>query len=99
MNFVLAITDSNAISEGAKLLTGNWQILAAGIALIVLAVILVTMIKQIIVNSILGVVCWAILFFVLKVELNIIPTLVLSILFGLAGIGAILVLKFMGIAI
>lgn len=87
------------IDAAAQTLAGNWQILVIGIVLIIVAVAIFTFIKKIIVNSVLGVVAWAILVFVFKVELQFVPTFVISVIFGLAGIGVILVLKFLNIAI
>jgi len=86
-------------ANATDFLTGNWQLLFAGIALIIIAAIIFTMLKKIIVNSILGIICWALLVFVLGMDLQWIPTLVVSALFGLAGIGVILILKFLGIPI
>ena len=68
-----------------------------GIVLVVAAVLIFIFLKKIIVNSILGVAAWAILTFVFHVELPFIPSLAVSIIFGLAGIGAMLVLRFFGI--
>lgn len=73
------------------------KILIAGIILIVVAVIFILFIKKIIINSVLGVIAWIILQYVFKVGLPFIPSLVVSIIFGLAGIGVMLVLRFMGI--
>ncbi len=96
---ILAADLTNTAAETGNLLAGNWQLLVAGIILIIIAAIIIMSIKRIIVNSVLGVICWIILFFVLKIELQLIPTLVISVIFGLAGIGVILVLKFLGIPI
>ncbi len=73
------------------------KILIAGIILIVVAVLFMLFIKKIIINSVLGVIAWIVLQYVFKVGLPFIPSLVVSVIFGLAGIGVMLVLRFMGI--
>ena len=88
-----------AAATSAYQLAGDWKILIVGIILIIVAILIIYYIKKIIVNSILGLIAWAILFFVLKIELQLIPSLVVSAIFGLAGIGVILILKFLGIPI
>jgi hypothetical protein len=98
-HLMLAVDITNTAGDAANLLTGNWQLLAAGIILIVIAALLVMIVKRIVVNSILGILCWALLYFVLKVELQLIPTLVVSLIFGLAGVGVILLLKFLGVPV
>ncbi len=89
--------------ESTYQLVGDWKILIVGIILIIVAVLIIyyiqKIIAKIIINSVLGLIAWAILFFVLKIELQLIPSLVVSVIFGLAGIGAILILKFLGIPI
>ncbi len=87
------------IGQVSDALAGHWEILVGGIILIIIAIILFLRIKKIIINSVLGVIAWAILVFVLKIQLQLIPTLVISVIFGLAGIGVILVLKSLGVSI
>ncbi len=77
-------------------LVGNPTVLVGGIVLVVAAILIFLFLKKIIVNSILGVAAWAILTYAFHVELPLIPSLAVSIIFGLAGIGAMLMLKFFG---
>ena len=72
-------------------------ILGAGIGLIIVAIILILLIKQIIINSILGIIALAVVYFVFHIELPWLAAIVVSIVFGLAGIGAMLLLKFFGL--
>ncbi|MEM0359941.1 MAG: hypothetical protein QXK06_01210 [Candidatus Diapherotrites archaeon] len=78
-------------------LAGNPAILATAIALIIVTVLIIVFLKKIIINSILGLIAWALVFFVFQIEMPLIPSLVASIVFGLAGIGSVLLLKFFGV--
>ncbi|MCX8158233.1 MAG: hypothetical protein N3D73_01050 [Candidatus Diapherotrites archaeon] len=96
----ILLIDLNATSQNiVNSLTNNINLLIIGILLIIIAIILIAYLKEIVINSILGLICWLILYFVFKIELQLIPTLVISIIFGLAGIGTILILKFFGIPV
>ena len=102
MDFILLQAAGEATSIGSQatdFLVGNWAVLAAAVGLIIATVFILTQLKQVIVNSVLGVVAWAVLVFVFHVQLELIPSLVVSAIFGLAGIGVILILKFMNVAI
>tara|TARA_Y100000310_G_scaffold198498_1_gene198529 strand:+ start:117 stop:461 length:345 start_codon:yes stop_codon:yes gene_type:complete len=85
------------VGNSALQLVGNPTILIGGIILIVLAIVIFYFLKKIIINSVLGVAAWLILTFVFQVDLPFIPSLAISIIFGLAGIGAMLVLKFFAV--
>lgn len=78
-------------------MVGDPKILALGIILIVAAIVVIFFIKRIIINSVLGLIAWAVLKYYFQVELPFIPSLAASIIFGLAGIGTMLVLKFFGV--
>ncbi len=67
----------------AMQIVNNPIILIAGIALIVIAIALVLFIKQIIINSILGVIALGIIHFVFHIELPLLPAIVVSAIFGL----------------
>lgn len=77
-------------------LAGNPIILVGGIILVIAAIVIFFFLKKIIINSILGIAAWVILTYVFQVELPFIPSLAISVIFGLAGIGAMLVMKFFG---
>jgi uncharacterized membrane protein SirB2 len=72
------------------------MILLAGIGLIALAIFLIFFLKRVIVNSILGLIAFIVLKF-LGINLPFITTLIVSLLFGLAGVGTMLVLYFFGL--
>lgn len=93
---------TDLVGEGVATITNlawDWKVLAAGVVLIIAAVLVFLFIKKLIVNSILGVIAWAVLVFGLKIEMDLIVTLIVSAVFGLAGVGVILLLKFLGIPI
>lgn len=93
MNFDLA---QNAL----KLLgfeINPWILIAIGIAFIIAAVLILLFLKKILINSIAGLVISCILIFVLKMQLPLIPTLIISAIFGPAGIGVMLILKLFGV--
>lgn len=85
------------IGKGALELAGNPAILIGGIILVIAAILIFFLLKKIIINSILGIAAWLILTFVFQVELPFIPSLAISVIFGLAGIGALLLMKFFGL--
>ena len=85
------------VGSAALELVGNPTILIGGIVLVVAAIVIFFFLKKIIVNSILGIAAWLVLTYVFHVELPLVASLAISIIFGLAGIGAMLVLKFFGL--
>lgn len=87
---------AESVGGAALQLAGNPAVLVGGIVLVVAAVIVFLFLKRIIVNSILGIAAWAVLTYVFQVQLPFIPSLAISAIFGLAGIGAMLVMKFFG---
>jgi hypothetical protein len=94
-----AVAGKGAEAVGSQLagFVGNPAVLAAGIGLVIATVLLIVMLKKIIINSVLGIIAWAVLTYVWHIEMPFVPSLVLSIVFGLGGIGSILVLKFLGV--
>lgn len=88
---------AESVGSTALQLVGNPAILAGGIILIVAAVVIFFFLKKIVINTILGIAGWLVLTYVFHVELPFIPSLAISIIFGLAGIGAMLVMKFFGL--
>ena len=83
--------------ETAKLFAGNPSILAGGIVFIILGVLVIVFLKRIIINSVLGAIVWAALEYVFGVKLPFVASLAISIIFGLSGIGVLLVLRFFGV--
>lgn len=86
----------NALA-GAGQLVGDWRAVIFGVLLIVAAVVVIHFVKKIIVNSILGVIAWAVLNYVVGIELPTIASFVVSAIFGLAGIGVLLILRFLAL--
>ncbi len=76
---------------------GEPLILAGAIILVIIAIVLVLVLKKIIVNSLLGIIAWAIIKFVFGISLPFWASLIVSAIFGLAGIGAMLLLRFLGV--
>ncbi len=88
---------ANQAGNAAMNLVGDPTILILGIVLVIAAIVIFYFLKKIVINSVLGVAAWLILTFVFQIELPFIPSLAISIIFGLAGIGAMLVMKFFGL--
>ena len=78
-------------------MVGDPKILALGIGLIIVTLVVVYFIKKIIINSVLGLIAWAVLKYYFQVELPFIASLAVSAIFGLAGVGTLLILKFFGV--
>ena len=75
---------------------GDPSVLAGGIALVVVAILAFFLIKKIIINSILGAMAWAVVTLGFGVNLPLLPSLAVSVIFGPAGIGVMLALRFFG---
>lgn len=80
-------------------LSGNLLILAGAIALIVVTIALILLLKHIILNSALGAIFWAAAIYVFNINLPYWASLAISIIFGPAGLGVLLFLKFFGIQV
>lgn len=70
----------------------DYLILAIGIALIGITVLLLGLLKNIILNSIIGALGFLLCYFVFGIKLPIVVTLVVSALFGPAGLGVMIIL-------
>ena len=79
------------------LLIGNPAVLIIAIILIGVSIFLFFFLKRILVNSLIGLVIWGIVTFIFPVNLPFIPSFIISVLFGAAGIGTMLILKFLGV--
>lgn len=96
MQSALGLPVNEAVDTAAQF-AGDWRVLLFGILLIIGAVLVIMFIKKVVINSVLGLIAWGILYFVIKVELPFVASLAVSAIFGLAGIGVLLLLKFLGI--
>ena len=92
-----AAETGTAATETVYNFAGNPAVLVGGIILIILAVLVIFFLKRIIVNSVLGLAAWLLLVLLFEIKLPLIPSLVASIVFGLAGIGVMLLMKFFGL--
>jgi len=90
------LSETPEIIEGINL-SGNWLVFLIGVILIIAAIAIILSLKKIIINSVLGLIGWGIAVFVFKVSLPLIPSLVVSVVFGLAGVGVMLLLVFLGV--
>ena len=91
MNFTLPT--QTALAAG---LLSNPNVLVAGIALIVISIVIFFFLKKIIEHAIIGGIAWVLTIFVFQIPLPLIPSFVVAIIFGPAGIGVMLLLKFFG---
>ena len=99
---LLGQTTSNMTAAASSVVAGNWAFLVLGIILIVATIAILYFLKQVLVNSAVGLVAWIIVtyglpFFGIELSLPFLPSLIVSAIFGLAGMGAMIVLAFMGL--
>ncbi len=87
---------TNTAGETAGNFIGDPTLLVIGIVLIIAAAVIFLVLKKIIVNSIAGLVVFGIVKFIFGVNLPFIVTLIVTAIFGLAGIGVMMVLYFLG---
>lgn len=78
-------------------IAGNVSWLVIGIIFFAAAALVIHFLKNLVVNAVLGVVGWALLTYVFHVAMPFYPSLFVSAIFGLAGLGAMVVLGFLGI--
>jgi hypothetical protein len=88
---------STLINEQTASFVSDPNILLIGIALIVITILLIFFMKKIIVNTIIGLIIWGVVTYIIKIELPFLPSFVVSVVFGPAGIGVLLLLKFLGV--
>lgn len=93
---LLGTPTAQVIQAAAQIASNPWLVPAA-IILIALTIFLLFVAKQIVVNSILGILAWGIITYLFNVNLPFWPSLIISAIFGLAGVGVMLLLKFTGV--
>lgn len=99
-NALNTLGESTAVAGGDALgaIASNPSLLVTGVILIIGAILILCFIKKIVVNSILGFVAWILFMVFVGVDPALtIPSLAVSVIFGLAGVGVLLVLKFFGV--
>ncbi len=94
----LLLQAAEATQTIANSVSGDWSWLIVGIVLVVGAFLVFMMLKNIVVNTILGLIGWGIATYLFHLQLPFWASLVVSAIFGLAGLGAMIVLAFLGIA-
>ena len=95
MPFLLqAMVETEGLVSG---IAGNWEWLLVGLVLVGIAIAILHFLKNIIVHVVLGLLGWAIVVYVFNVSLPFWPTLFASGIFGLAGLGVMLLLAFFGL--
>jgi hypothetical protein len=85
------------VTESANTLLNNPKILIIGIILIIGAIILIFVLKNLLLNSLIGIAGFLICNFIFGIKLPLIATLIVSAIFGAAGLGVIFILKFLGV--
>jgi hypothetical protein len=96
IDFLFLATE--VVNEGTKkVIEFNPILLVYAVVLIILTVIFIRFLKNVIVNSVIGVVALLFLYYVLNIKLPFILTLIVTVIFGPAGLGVMLVLKFFGV--
>jgi len=88
-----------AAATTATNLAFNPTILIIGVILIVATIFILFFLKKVITNSILGAIIWGISIYYFNIQLPLIPSFVISVIVGPAGIGTMLLLKFFGLLV
>ncbi len=99
MTLLFQATESIAGAAGVltQNISGNIGWLLLGIAFFLIAAAIVFFLKNIIVNTVLGVVGWGILTFFFHLQIPFWPSLIASAVFGLAGLGGMVIAAYFGI--
>ena len=90
-------TLNNASQGAVNSLASNPTALVSGIVLIIAAILIFWFLKNIVIHAIVGIIAWAIATFVFHIELPFVLSLIVSVIFGLGGLGVLLLLKFLGV--
>jgi hypothetical protein len=85
------------VEEVASIIPTEPIFIIIGLILIGLTIFIIFFLKKFIINSILGLGLWLIVTFVFNVNLPTIPSLVISIVIGPAGLGTMLLLNAFGL--
>lgn len=83
--------------ETTSFVIENAWLILVGLVLIIITVFIIFFLKKIIVNSITGIVFWAIIVFIFNINLPFFPSLIISIIIGPAGVGTMLLLNAFGL--
>lgn len=88
---------TEAATETTKTLVFNPIYLVYALGLIILTIIFIKVLKNVIVNSVVGVVGLLFFYYVLNIKLPFLITLIVTAIFGPAGLGVMLILKVFGV--
>ena len=98
MDLNLPYQASTIVSEATSLLPqGDPGTLLLGAVLVIAALVVIFVLKRVLENAIVGTIGFLILKYVVGVNVPLIPGLIVSLLFGLGGLGVLLILHFFGI--
>ncbi len=73
-----------------------WDLIIFGVVLVVVGIILLFLLKRVIENIVLGLIGWAVVQFVFGISLPPLQTFIAIVLFGLAGLGTMVVITLLG---
>lgn len=88
---------AGCITNPIKCFQGNWLLLIGAVVLIIAAFLIFYLFKQIIANAIAGIIALLVIVFLLGLPIPLSPLVILvCILGGLGGVGAVLIATFFG---
>ncbi len=92
----------NPLVGAGEFVLGNLGWIVLGIVLIVATIAIIYLVKRVVVNSVIGLIGWLLITFGLpmlgiEITLPFVPSLVVSAVFGLAGLGVMIILAVLGI--
>lgn len=99
-SFVPETATQTIYTEATKVIPFSIELVILVLVLIAITIFIMFFLKKVIINSILGGAIWFVAVFIFNVQLGpalFIPSFVISVLFGPAGIGTILLLVAIGI--
>lgn len=100
VSFVPENTTQTIFTEATKVIPFSIELVILVLILIAITIFILFFLKKAIINSIIGGAIWFVALFIFNVQLGpslFIPSFVISVLFGPAGIGTILLLVALGI--
>ncbi len=95
LNESLNVTEK--VEPGLEAFTGNWQLILGALLLIIVSFVIIYLLKNIVVNAIIGIITLLFVRFVLGIPIPLTPLVVLvSVLGGAGGVAALLIAVFFG---
>lgn len=92
MNLITLTTQTTKLTTAFSL-----KYLIYALVLIILTIVIIRIFKNVIVNSAIGVAALMVLYYILNIKLPFILTLIVTAIFGAAGLGIMLILKMFGV--